>query len=621
MQRRKWFIAVTIVLLVFAASGCKLGNVNLTILQTSDVHHHASGYGPFLDYTPLDTTDHDQVLGGYARLAALINAVRCQQAVKRIPTLVFDSGDFFMGTVYDLSAADPIALKFFKTVGYDAVTLGNHEFDWSPSGLAMLLSNGASSGFNVPVVATNMVIPEGNVLSALKAAGVITDTKVIEYPFGLKVGVIGLMGRDADSKAPVAAPVTFNHDYAFIQQQVDDLRMNKHCQLVIALSHGGVEKNGRGDDADLALNVTGIDIIASGHYHTDTDAAITMGPSNTIIFSPGEYGENLSRLDITYNVILRKVVKYKFTSIPVDDRIRGDKNVQAMVEAYHASIDDGLSPLGVTLDSLVSKTGFALELANTTESSLGDLAADALRATATGIALAGFGDAYDFSVVASGVIRDNLYPGKSGYVTFADIYNVLPLGISPDTSQPLPGYPLMSLYVTAADLRNICEAALTLAPLIGSDYYLNFSGLKVDYNPGLATIFQGVRRVYRYPVDDFACENDAALELVIDLDAAPPYVSGELYHCVVDLYALQMMGAVTSLGLDIIPRDAGGVEIDPGDYLDHRIDAGAQAGVQELKEWMALLRYLGGYFPADGDGIPEDVYGPEGTALGRISID
>ncbi|OPZ76010.1 MAG: hypothetical protein BWY77_02001 [bacterium ADurb.Bin431] len=316
-------------------------------------------------------------------------------------------------------------------------------------------------------------------------------------------------------------------------------------------------------------------------------------------------------------MILRKVVKYAFTSIPVDDRIRGDKNVQTMVEAYHAYINDGLAGLGMTLDSPVSRTGFALELSSLAESSLGDLAADALRTAATNISLAGGGEAYDFSVVASGVIRDNLYPGSSGLITFADIYNVLPLGISPDTAQPLPGYPLMSLYVTAPDLRNICEAALTLAPAIGSDYYLNFSGLKVEFNPGYAPYFQGVRRVYRYPADDFACENDAALELIIDLDA--PYAASGLYRCVVDLYALQMMGAVTSQGLEIIPRDQSGVPINPEAYMDYRIDAGSDPGIQELKEWQALLQYLGGSFPSIGDGIPEDVYGAGGTALGRVA--
>jgi len=191
MKRVKWIALAGMILLVFMA-GCRWANVTFTILQTSDVHHHASGYGPFLDYTPLDTTDSDSVTGGYARLATLINRIRAEQADKGIPTLLFDSGDFTMGTVYDLSAADPISLKFISMMGYDAVTLGNHEFDWSPSGLAMMLANGAASGFNVAVVASNTLIPEGNPLQAIKDAGLIVEKKVIEYPYGVKVGVLGI---------------------------------------------------------------------------------------------------------------------------------------------------------------------------------------------------------------------------------------------------------------------------------------------------------------------------------------------------------------------------------------------------------------------------------------------
>ncbi|MFA5654675.1 MAG: metallophosphoesterase [Desulfomonilia bacterium] len=611
MKRVKWIALAGMILLVFMA-GCRWANVTFTILQTSDVHHHASGYGPFLDYTPLDTTDSDSVTGGYARLATLINRIRAEQADKGIPTLLFDSGDFTMGTVYDLSAADPISLKFISMMGYDAVTLGNHEFDWSPSGLAMMLANGAASGFNVPVVASNTLIPEGNPLQAIKDAGLIVEKKVIEYPYGVKVGVLGIMGRDADSKAPVAAPVTFDHDYAAIQRQVNDLR-NKHgAQLVIVLSHGGVDNRGAGDDADLAANVRGIDIIASGHYHTATADAFVMGDPGTIIFSPGEYGEYLSRLDVTYNVLLRKVVHFEFTLVPVDDTVPGDPAIQAMVEAYHASMNASLVSLGVTLEGPVSRTDFALELDALKETGLGNLAADSVRSVASSLAPFNDGNPCDFSVVASGVIRDNIYPGTTSLITFADIYNVLPLGISPDTAQPVPGYPLMSVYVTAGDLRNICEAALTVAPVIGSDFYLNFSGLKVDYDPGYAPYYQGVRGVALYDPADTFCLGEATPLDLLDEDT--------VYHCVVDLYALQMMGVVTGMGLQIIPRYADGTIIDPSLYLGRRIDAGADPGVQELKEWMALLSFLGHAFPADGYGIPEALYGLDGAALGRINI-
>ncbi|HRW80713.1 MAG TPA: metallophosphoesterase, partial [Desulfomonilia bacterium] len=220
MKKVKWAALAGTLLLILMTSACWFGNVTVTILQTSDVHHHASGYGPYLDYTPMDTTDGDEIMGGYARLATLIKSIREEQKRKCIPTMVFDSGDFTMGTVYDLTAADPISLKFFQMMKYDAITLGNHEFDWGPQGLAMLLSNAASNGFTVPVVATSMVVPEDPKtagLLGLMDAGVIVNTKVIQSPYGVKVGIIGLMGPDSDSKAPLADPVTFNHDYAFIQ--------------------------------------------------------------------------------------------------------------------------------------------------------------------------------------------------------------------------------------------------------------------------------------------------------------------------------------------------------------------------------------------------------------------
>ncbi len=610
MKRAQWIALAGIILVVFLTGGCRWGNVSLTVLQTSDVHNHASGYGPFMDYTPLDTVDEDTVRGGYARLAALIKEIRQEQAAKCIPTLVVDSGDFTMGTVYDMTVANPIALQYFRMAGYDAVTLGNHEFDWSSAGLAKILYNGYSNGFQVPVVATNTEIPAGNYLEGLKAAGVLVDTKVIEYPFGFKVGIIGLMGEDADDKAPAASPVTFNHDYSFIQEKVDDLRTNQHVQLVIALSHGGVRNNGTGDDADLAENVKGIDIIASGHFHTATGDAIVPEGSRTIIFSPGEYGAFLGRLDITYNIFLRKVVDHRFTLIPVDDTIEGDASMQALVDGYNANLNTALAPLGVTLGSPISKTSFNLELTSLEECGFGNLAADSVRAVASTLAPINEGNPCDVSVVASGVIRDNIYPGKTGYITFSDIYNALPLGISPDTTQPLLGYPLMSLYVTAGDLRNICEAALTIAPVIGSDYYLNFSGIKVDYEPLYAQYYAGVQEVSLCAADDAFCTGDAEpLDLTDETT---------VYHCVVDYYALQMMGAVTSMGLQIIPRDKEGIPIDPALYMNHRLDASVDNGIQELKEWTALMMFLGSAFPASGDGIPGYLYGEGGAALGRI---
>ncbi len=602
MKRISWIGLVGVAFLLFLG-GCRLGNVQLTVLQTSDVHNHASGYGPFLDYTPLNTTDGDSVKGGYARMAALIGGIRQQQAAKHIPTLVFDSGDFLMGTVYDMTASNPIAMKYFTMAGYDAVALGNHEFDWSSGGLAQILGAAAGQGFKVPVIASNAVIPADDPLQALKAAGAIVDYKVVEYPLGLKVGILGFMGEDADVKAPAAAPVTFVHDYELLQEKVDFLRREKCVDLVMVLSHGGVENTGEGDDADLARNVKGIDVIASGHYHTATASAITPHGTKTVIFSPGEYGEYLSRLDITYNALLRKVVSCTFTLVPVNDAVQGDPATQAMVEGYHASLNAALSPL--SLGTVLACTSFDLGLMPFQASSLGTLAADSVRQTATSLAPLNDDRACDFSVVASGVIRDPIKAGKTGAITFADIYNVLPLGVSPYAPPPQPlGYPLMSMYVKAADIYKICTAGMVVAPIIGGDFYLNFSGIRVDYNKDLSS----VDGVYLCPPDDIPSVGPGTFVNPLDTTT--------LYHCVVDLYALQMMGALAQFGIVITPLDVAGNPIPPAAYGDHRLDAGAEPGIQELKEWQALMTYLtGGDFPSC---IPLGVYGPGGTALGRV---
>ncbi len=185
----------------------------------------------------------------------------------------------------------------------------------------------------------------------LMETGTIVNKKVIELENGIKVGLLGLMGENADEDAPVAKPITFNHDYAFIQACVDDLRNNDGVDVVVALSHTGVNSSGEGEDAEIAEHVDGIDIIASGHAHTKTFDAYIKGDSSTIIFSPGEYGEWVSHLNFTYNKKLGRIVGFEFNLVPVDDTVPGDPGMQYMVDMYNAEINaslvcSGYAPIG-----------------------------------------------------------------------------------------------------------------------------------------------------------------------------------------------------------------------------------------------------------------------------------
>lgn len=590
--------------------------VTFTLLQTSDIHSHAGGFGPSLDYTPEDNSDNDSVLGGYTRIASIIAAVRNEQNEEDIPVVVVDSGDFFMGTVYDMAITSPISLKFFQMAGYDAITLGNHEFDWSTPGLTMLLANGMMNGFNVPIVASNMITSDAsdadNGIEAMIASGSIVSKKILTLANGMKIGILGIMGVQADSLAPAAAPITFNHNYSFLQSKVDDLRINDSVDIVVLLSHGGIYNDGTGDDQLIAENVSGIDIIASGHYHTATETLIQKGSSNTAIFSPGGYGKWLSRLDVTFNRGTGLIESKSFQLIPVDDTIVNRTIFQTIVDNYKSAIDQALIVAGLALDAPVSRVSMDLQVQGATESGLGNIAADSLRTICGQLAPLNDGNPYDVAVIPNGVIRDGLFPGKTGVITFTDIFNSIPLGLSPDTTQPLPGYPLMSLYVTGPDLRNICEAGITISQMLGDDFYLNFSGIRMDYNPSMAPYFAGVTAIYLSPQEDiFTSVKGAAIDLS---DTA------KLYHVVVDYYALQMMGAVTDMGLTIIPRDSSGQPINPATYMNYRIDSDVAPGMQELKEWGALLKFLGAVFPVTGDGISSAVYGEGGIGMGRVNI-
>ncbi len=267
----------------------------------------------------------------------------------------------------------------------NAVTLGNHEFDWGPQGLAMLLGNGLANGFSVPIVASNMA-SNGSALDLLPP-GTIINKKISILPNGFKIGLLGLTGPDSDEKAPVASPVTFNHDYVFIQNCVNDLRNNDEVDLVVVLSHGGVENDGSGDDADLAENVSGIDIIASGHFHTATEGAVVSGASNSIIFSPGEYGEFLSRLDVTYSPDLDRVVGFNLNLLAVDDTVPGNEDVQEVVNEYNSKINLALASGDLPqLADTVSNTGFDLTLSPFQVTGLGSLCADAVRNVSNAVA-------------------------------------------------------------------------------------------------------------------------------------------------------------------------------------------------------------------------------------------
>ena len=497
----------------------------ITILQTTDLHDHANGAGHVgLDVDPATATS---TTGAYSRIASYITFVR---ATAGHPVILVDSGDWTMGTLYDLTLASrPLALYFLSAMKYDVVTLGNHEFDYTPRGLAGMLAAAKSSfNFQTPIVASNMNLGGNADLAPFYGSGkAIQPTYVETLPDGMKVGFIGLMGEAAAIDAPASAPVTFtplSSSYAAIQSMVDDLRKNQGAQIVIALSHSGTDPSGNsGEDIDLARHVHGIDVLASGHTHTplSTAHAVTNGTWTTQLIDAGAFGTNVARLDLRVQRTATGTTAINFDNVPMTDAslatmragLKSDPATTALVSATDQQLNSTLAPLlsqffadfsatnlgkgiyhpaGVATQDMVSNDRNPVLSPN----GLGNLAADSVRNVPNAIiaqTLAAVGGkpanlpGYDFTpyqpgVVGTGVLRATL-PAKVP-LTFADIYSVLPLGISPDSTQLLPiGYPLISTYIDPADVKKI--AALQLvgqSNLVSSSYYLNMSGIQYTLN-------------------------------------------------------------------------------------------------------------------------------------------
>jgi 5'-nucleotidase/UDP-sugar diphosphatase len=555
--------------------------LNLTILHTNDLHSHLWGHAPEADYTPLTTGD-DMTVGGFARLAA---AIKTQRAAAGANVLLLDGGDFLMGTPFHIAAFSAAPeLKLMQAVGYDAAAIGNHEFDFTPAGLAAVLA-AARTERAFPLLATNMkfstVSTEDDSLAAFAAEpNPLIRTKLVKtLPNGLKVGMFGLLGVEAQRFAAAARPLTFDTTLdtlaAAARAAVNDLRTNDKVDVVIALSHSGINAAGKGEDQALAGAAAGIDVIVSGHTHDKLMQPATVG--KTVIVTAGSFGEYLGRLDldvVKQGATVSAVNVKKYELIAIDDSIAGDVAMQTAVETFITGLDMALGPSMLSYKKVVAETTFDLKRASVAESGLGDLVADAYLAAGRA---AESTELADFAVEASGEIRGDLLKGTGGQLWFSDVFQVVPLGTGLDKQ---PGRPLISYYLNGADIRGGLEVGAA-ADAIGDSYFLQLAGIEVDYSGSKIPFDRvtGARLV-----------KEGMAPVAIDFANTT-----KCYKVVSTLYIAALFGVIEGLTngkYSVKPKlkDCATVVTD---LFSLRIDANpAMAEVQELKQYQALLQLL-----------------------------
>ncbi|MBA4323264.1 MAG: bifunctional metallophosphatase/5'-nucleotidase, partial [Odoribacter sp.] len=209
-QIKKITIIVLSLLTVVLATSCFAAegkeSKELMILFTHDLHSY------FQSHINLTSSGKSEQQGGYAKLAYLINE---QRILHKNKTLRIDAGDFAMGTLFHTSFTDEASeLRLMGKIGYDVITLGNHDFDFHPSGLAKTLDKAKAKSKQLPtVVASNVIFSKDDPRDAtLKQA--FKDYPVEEYTVitrnGIRIGLFGIIGKDAQDDTPFAKPITFS---------------------------------------------------------------------------------------------------------------------------------------------------------------------------------------------------------------------------------------------------------------------------------------------------------------------------------------------------------------------------------------------------------------------------
>lgn len=550
---------------------------HITILFTHDMHDH---------FLPSMVEQKGQVLelGGYARLQSAIKAER-----EKNPDLVLlDAGDFSMGTLFQsIYSSDAPELRIMGQMGYDVVTLGNHEYDFRPKGLTDSLKAAKSSGDKLPVIVqSNVSFPTdkngalSNSLTSLKQAmenyGV-KDYTIVERS-GVRIGVFGLLGKDAASNAPMSE-VVFNDEVKEAKRVVAALKQEK-VDLIVCLSHSGIwEDKSKSEDEILAKKVPEIDVIISGHSHTKLNKPIVVG--KTIIGSCGEYSENLGIIDISQED--NKGWKLdNYSLVQIDNSLPNDINISNTIDDFKKIVQSKyLNNFNMTFDEVLAYSPYNFISSSLIgkahkEEGLGNLISDAYIYAVKQAEGASY-EPIAAAIVPSGTIRGSFVKGN---ITVADAFVVSSLGIGADK---ISGYPLISVYLTGKELKTACEVDASITPIM-NEAQLYMSGVSFTFNPNRLIFNKVTKASLQKP--------DGTLEELNDK---------KLYRVVVGLYSAQMLSVVgdKSFGLlSIVPKTKDGTPIT--DFEAQIIKDSASGHNNEVKEWLAIAQYLKSFDKVDG---------------------
>ena len=583
------------------AEGCTQETNVTTILFTHDLHSH---------FLPQSTAEGGES-GGYARLKTVIDRERAVNP----DALLVDGGDFSIGsliqTLYTTQAAE---LRTMGAMGYDAVTIGNHEFDHKGTGFAEMLNSAKAAQQAAvellrvdarpledmdaykerfgPVTPVLPMLLEANyapaddnpdrafIRSAMEDYGV-TDCMTLERG-GVTYGLFGLMGVDSDECAPTSGFT--RTDAAKAAKRCVETLKGEGAEIIVCLSHSGTgDSLASSEDEELAKAVDGIDVIVSGHTHSTLAEPLVV--NDTYIVSSGPYCQNLGSLTFSWDDGGEKrLLDYRL--IPIDETVAEDPEIAGLVEQWKDMVGETyLARYGLTYDEVLTHTDYDLTTpasAVQENNGLGTLVSDAFLWADRTLNAAYADSPHTVSVTADGVLRANL---PAGDLTAAMAFDVLSMGVGEDGTS---GFPLVAVYLTGKELKAAMEVDASVTPIMPAAQ-LYMSGAKYAFN----TKRMFFNRVYDAALTDVTFD-ESGTENAYEID------DNALYRVVTGMYSAQMLGTVKSKSMGLLslePKQADGTPVT--DFADCIL---YDANGNELKEWYALAAYLEQF---GEDGLPD----------------
>ena len=402
------------------SAGAATAEYSLTILHTNDFHDRFEPISKYDSGCSAEDNDAGECFGGVARMVTAVTEARARSN----NVILVDGGDQFQGTLFYTYYKGAMTAEFMNQLGYDAMTVGNHEFDDGPEVLRGLID-----AVDFPVLMSNADISGEELLS-----GAIEKSTIIERG-GERIGLIGLTPQNTNELASPGPNVIFTAPAEAVQAEVDRLEA-EGVNKIIVLSHSGYNV-----DIAIAQATTGVDVIVGGHSHTllgDFEDAAGPYPTmvgDTAIVQARSYGKYLGELNVTFDDD-GVITEASGAPVTIDGTVAED-----------AAAKDRVAELAIPLEEIrnrvVAETADVLTgdraICRVMECSMGNLIADAMldRVADQGIVIA---------LQNSGGIRADI---DAGEVTMGEVLTVLPFQNTLSTFQ-ISGATLMEALENSA---------------------------------------------------------------------------------------------------------------------------------------------------------------------------